>query len=161
MKILLVEDSRFLRVAMEKALTRAGHEVRGIADGRETVLAARSNRPAIILLDMMLPGLDGICVLKDLKEDATTAHIPVIVLSGLSQKNEARLIKAGAAAYIEKSSLDLTHNAAALIRAIENVITTARKILGGDEDPAGLSSNVEATKPKIQTVGLSVTGIAG
>jgi DNA-binding response OmpR family regulator len=153
MKILLVEDSRFLRVAMEKALTRAGHEVTGIADGRETVSTARSSRPAIILLDMMLPGLDGICVLKDLKEDATTAHIPVIVLSGLSQKNETRLIKAGAAAYIEKSSLDLTHNADALIQAIDNVLSTARKVLGGDENQVGLSSDVETTKAKVQTVG--------
>jgi DNA-binding response OmpR family regulator len=155
MKILLVEDSRFLRVAMEKALTRAGHEVTGIADGRETVSAARSTHPTIVLLDMMLPGLDGICVLKDLKEDATTSHIPVIVLSGLSQKNEAKLIKAGAAAYIEKSSLDLTHNADALIQTIENVLSTARELLGGDENQVRLSSSAAAAKAKVQTVALS------
>jgi CheY-like chemotaxis protein len=121
MKILLVEDSRFLRIAIEKALAKAGHEVTGIADGREALLAARSSLPAIILLDMMLPGLDGTGVLKELKQDASTSHIPVIVLTGLSQKNEAKLKEAGAAAYIEKSSLNLAQNAEALLQVIVSV----------------------------------------
>jgi DNA-binding response OmpR family regulator len=154
MKILLVEDSRFLRTAMEKALTKAGHEVAGIADGRETVLAARRILPAVILLDMMLPGLDGTIVLKDLKEDAATSHIPVIVLSGLSQKNEARLIKAGAAAYIEKSSLDLTHNADALVQMIESILSAAHGVLGTDEIRPGSSSEVAAARTEIQAAGL-------
>jgi len=73
-------------------------------------------------LDMMLPGLDGIGVLKALKQDASTAQIPVIVLTALSQKNEAKLQNAGASGYIEKSSLDLVRNAEALIQTIENVL---------------------------------------
>lgn len=52
----------------------------GAADGREGLHAARTISPALILLDMMLPGLDGTGVLKALKEDASTAQIPVIVL---------------------------------------------------------------------------------
>jgi two-component system cell cycle response regulator DivK len=154
MKILVVEDSRFLRTAMEKALTKAGHDVTGIADGRETVLAARQSLPAIILLDMMLPGLDGTIVLKDLKEDATTSHIPVIVLSGLSQKNEARLIKAGAAAYIEKSSLDLTHNADALIQMIESILSAAHQVLGTVGNRPASTPDAVATQVKIQAAGL-------
>jgi CheY-like chemotaxis protein len=122
MKILLIEDSRFLRAAIERLLVKAGHEVIGIADGREALPAARSSRPALVLLDMMLPGLDGTCVLKELKQDSLTSHIPIIVMTGLSQKNEAKLRKAGAAGFIEKSSLDLEKNPDGLVQAIASVL---------------------------------------
>ena len=119
MKILVIEDSRFLRTAIERTLTKAGYSVTGVADGEEGLLAARTTLPALILLDMMLPGLDGTCVLKSLKKDASTKTIPVIVLTGLSQRNETKLKKAGAAAFIEKSALDLGKNADILIHAVE------------------------------------------
>jgi CheY-like chemotaxis protein len=122
MKILVIEDSRFLRVAIEKVLRKAGYDVFGVADGREGLSAARADPPALILLDMMLPGIDGTAVLKALKLDPLTAQIPVIVLTGLSQKNEAKLKSAGAFAYIEKSSLDLGQNSDALVNSVENVI---------------------------------------
>lgn len=130
MKILLIEDSRFLRIAIERVLTRAGHSVTGVADGREGLQAARTSPPALILLDMMLPGLDGTGVLKALKQDASTAQIPVIVLTGLSQKNEAKLKNAGAAAYIEKSPLNLEENADALIQSVENVLRRSVAVSG-------------------------------
>jgi CheY-like chemotaxis protein len=122
MKVLLIEDSHFLRIAIERVLAKAGHSVIGVADGLEGLHAARTSPPTVILLDMMLPGLDGIGVLKALKRDASTAPIPVIVLTALSQKNETKLQCAGASGYIEKSSLDLVRNAEALIQTIENVL---------------------------------------
>jgi two-component system, OmpR family, response regulator len=122
MKILLIEDSLFLRIVIEKSLTKAGHSVTSVADGREGLHAAHSGSPALILLDMMLPGLDGTGVLKALKQDAATAQIPVVVLTGLSQRNEAKLKDAGATAYIEKSSLQLEENADGLIQSVENVL---------------------------------------
>jgi diguanylate cyclase len=122
MRILLIEDSRFLRIEIERVLVKAGHSVTGVADGLEGLHAARTSSPALILLDMMLPGLDGTGVLKALKQDASTAQIPVIVLTGLSQKNEATLKNAGAAAYIEKSSLALGENANALIQSVDSVL---------------------------------------
>ena len=90
MRILLIEDSRFLRTVIERILVKAGHSVTGVADGREGLRAARTSSPALILLDMMLPGPDGTGVLKALKEDASTAQIPVIVLTGLSQKSTSQ-----------------------------------------------------------------------
>jgi CheY-like chemotaxis protein len=125
MKILVIEDSRFLRTAIEKALTRAGHQVTGFADGQEGLHAVRTSLPALIVLDMMLPGLDGTGVLKVLKQDVSTAQIRVIVLTGLSQKNEAKLKNAGAAAYIEKASLDLEQNANTLIQTVERLLGRA------------------------------------
>ena len=122
MKILLIEDSRFLRIAIERILTKAGHSVIGVEDGREGLQAASTNLPALILLDMMLPGMEGTAVLKKLKQDASTAQIPVIVLTGLSQKNAEKLKDAGAAAYIEKSSIDFEQNANVLIEIVEGVL---------------------------------------
>jgi CheY-like chemotaxis protein len=143
MKILLIEDSRFLRMAIEKSLVTAGHEVTGVADGRVGLLVARGSRPALILLDMMLPGLDGTCVLKELKQDAATSQIPVIVLTGLSQKNETKMRKSGAAGYIEKSSLDLGKNANALVQAIASVLDTGEALAAaGEQSPS--TEDVEA-----------------
>jgi CheY-like chemotaxis protein len=122
MKILLIEDSRFIRSAIERVLVKAGHSVTGVADGPAGLQAAHASPPALILLDMMLPGMDGTGVLKALKENAATAHIPVIVLTGLSQKNEARLKTAGAAAYIQKSAIDFSQNAEALLQSVESVL---------------------------------------
>ena len=122
MKILLIEDSRFIRIAIERTLVKAGYSVTGVADGPAGLQAVKTSPPALILLDMMLPGMDGTGVLKALKEDAATAQIPVIVLTGLSQKNEARLKTAGAAAYIQKSEIDFSQNAAALLQSVERVL---------------------------------------
>lgn len=130
MKILLIEDSRFLRVAIERIMSKAGHSVTGVADGCEGLDEARTSPPALILLDMMLPGLDGTGVLKALKQDPSTAQIPVIVLTGLSQRNEAKLKDAGAAAYIEKSSLNLEQNADALIQSVESVLKRSVAVSG-------------------------------
>ena len=125
MNVLVIEDSRFLRTLVTKTLTRAGYAVTAVADGEEGVLAARAEHPSLILLDMMLPGLDGTCVLKALKQDALTAQIPVIVMTGLSQRNEAKLKKAGAAAYFEKALLKLDESADALIPVVQNAIGTS------------------------------------
>ncbi len=122
MKILVIEDSRFLRTAIERLLVKAGYEVTSIADGREALAAARKTLPSLILLDMMLPGLEGTGVMKELKQDGVTSQIPVIVLTGLSQKNESKLKRAGAAGYIEKSSIDFGKNADPLFQAIAGVI---------------------------------------
>ena len=128
MKILLIEDSRFVRLAIEKVLSKGGHEVTGVADGQEGLRVALATPPHLIFLDMMLPGLDGTSVLKKLKQDPLTAPIPVVVLTGLSQINETKLLEAGAAAYLEKSSLHLEDNADALVGVVDRVL---RKSSGG------------------------------
>jgi len=122
MKILVIEDSSFLRHAIEKVLQKGGHDVTGAADGQAGLRAARAELPHLILLDMMLPALDGTEVLKQLREDPATVRIPVIVLSSLSQRNEEKLKEAGATAYLEKSGLNLNRNAEPLIQAIEEAV---------------------------------------
>jgi CheY-like chemotaxis protein len=127
MTILLVEDNRFLRLATERALAKAKYRVMSVGDGEAALQAAHADLPELILLDMMLPKMTGPQVLAALKQDSVTSHIPVIVLSGLSQKNEARLMKAGAAAYVEKSEKMWEHNSAGLIQIIENVMAISKQ----------------------------------
>src|SRR5579859_2348952 len=114
MKILLVEDSKFLRVATGRALTRAGYEMSFAGDGDEALLMAGQKGPDLILLDMMLPKMSGLEVLKALKKEPATAEIPVIVLTGLSQKNAERLRRDGAFAFLAKADLALDRGAAPL-----------------------------------------------
>ena len=103
--ILLVEDSKFLRVATERILTRAGYQVICAGDGDEALALAGSRLPDLIVLDMLLPKLSGPEVLRSLKKNDLTAHIPVVVLSSLSQNNGPKLVQEGADAFIEEGPL--------------------------------------------------------
>ena len=122
MMILLVEDSRFLRLATERALVKGGYDVVTAVDGEVALLMARERMPNLILLDMMLPKLDGLGVLRALKQDLQTANIPVIVLSGLGQQNEAKLKKEGAAAYFTKSDSLFDNDSDALLRIVKSLL---------------------------------------
>lgn len=121
-KVLLVEDSKFLRIANERALTKAGYQVLTAVDGEEALLAAERELPNVIVLDMLLPKISGPEVLKALKKNAATQRIPVLVLTSLSQKNEKKLVREGAAAYFEKSSLGLDKDSVRLVTAVESVL---------------------------------------
>lgn len=126
MKVLLVEDSKFQRTANGRALIRAGYDVVYAADGEEGLDAAHQSLPDIILLDMMLPKMSGLDVLRALKADALLKHIPVIVLSGLGQGNEAKLLKEGAAAFLMKSTESFDNNASALIGSLQGLLTGSK-----------------------------------
>jgi len=128
MKILLIEDSKMLRTANARALVKAGYEVIGVGDGEQGLRSARETMPDLILLDMLLPKVAGLDVLRSLKRELQTREIPVIVLSGLSQANEAKLIKEGAAAFFEKSEKILDKDSADLIAAVKGVLTNADKL---------------------------------
>ncbi|PYX43496.1 MAG: response regulator [Acidobacteria bacterium] len=123
-KILLVDDSKFLRLATERALSRAGYEVCTASDGQAALELARERKPDVILLDMLLPKMTGPDVLKALKNDPATASIAVIVFTGLSQKNAARLQQDGAFAFLEKSALELDKGSGALLAALAGIVQT-------------------------------------
>lgn len=122
-RILLVEDSKFLRLATERALAHAGYEVSSAGDGEDALRLAREKLPDLILLDMLLPKMSGPEVLRELKKDAATAEIPVVVLTGLSQKNAEKLQGEGADGFLEKSALGLDKGAEALLLALRNIVS--------------------------------------
>jgi len=120
--ILLVEDSRFLRHANERKLAKAGYRVTTAADGEEALHLARTTAPDLVLLDMLLPKLGGPEVLRTLRKDPETSMIPIIVLSSLPQSNEEKLKAEGAAAYLEKSRLDLGNDSEALLQVVAETL---------------------------------------
>lgn len=126
-KILLVEDSRFLRVANERALAKAGYDVITAGDGEEALRLARESSPDIILLDMLLPKVSGECVLHELKQDPHTQGTPVVVLSSLSQSNERKLRDNGAAAYFSKSNLGCGNGQQALVDLVDSFWSLRRQ----------------------------------
>ncbi len=131
-KILLVDDSKFLRLATERALARAGYDVFTASDGEEALKTARAQKPDVILLDMLLPKITGPDVLKAPKKDPETADIAVVAFTGMSNKNAERLQQDGAAAYLEKSDLGLD-------RGCERLLTALKEIVGKLEVAGGSS----------------------
>jgi CheY-like chemotaxis protein len=126
MKILLVEDSKFLRMATQRALITAGYEVISSSDGEQALRLAREHLPALILLDVMLPKMSGLDVMKVLKNDPATAAIPVMMLTGLSQKNAEQLEKDGASGFFEKSDDMLGKGPKSLLVSVERLLKKTR-----------------------------------
>lgn len=121
--LLVIEDSKFLRIANERMLTKEGYRVIGAGDGEEALSMARDNSPDLIILDMMLPKLGGPEVLRALKANSLTSQIPVVVLSGLSQKNEEKLKADGATSFVNKELL--SDSPQMLLEAIKLALITS------------------------------------
>jgi two-component system cell cycle response regulator DivK len=86
--ILVVEDNEPSRDALARRLERRGYRVITARDGEEAVAAARSHRPDLILMDLGLPVIDGWEATRQLKGDAATRHIPIIVLSAHAMSSD-------------------------------------------------------------------------
>ena len=107
-RILLAEDDRFLRKAAEATLRRSGFTVLTAVDGEEALKLAQAETPDLILLDLIMPKMQGFEVLRSLKQSPETAHIPVIVLSNLGQDRDIQqAMESGAVAYLVKANLSL------------------------------------------------------
>jgi CheY-like chemotaxis protein len=118
--ILLVEDDRFLRKAAEATLRRHGFLVRTAADGEEALQRVRDEVPDLVLLDLIMPKLQGFEVLRILKQDPATKQIPVVVLSNLGQDSDVQqALQDGAAAYFIKANLSLQD----LVTQVQRVLT--------------------------------------
>lgn len=95
-KILLVEDDEMNRDMLSRRLTKRGYDVAIATDGEQGVAMARSGAPAIVLMDMSLPVMDGWTATRTLKDDPATAGIPIIALTAHAMSgDEDRARKAG------------------------------------------------------------------
>jgi adenylate cyclase len=99
-RVLVIDDEETVRHLMRRFLTRGGFEVVTAADGDEGLRLARDLRPALITLDVLMPGLDGWSVLKRLKNEPELADIPVVMLTILDEKNKGFAL--GATDYLMK-----------------------------------------------------------
>ena len=102
-KILIVEDDFYIREIYQMEAKLQGYNVVTAADGREAIEKVRTERPDLVLLDLMLPEVDGITVLKTIKSDSQLKHIPCVILTNLEDETKKQEAKdAGASDYILK-----------------------------------------------------------
>ena len=105
-KILLVEDEVLILRMYEKIFSFEGYTVVTAVDGLDGLAKAKSENPALILLDIMMPKMDGLRVLEQLKADPTTKDIPVVVLTNLSSDVVIKdAFSKGAVGYLVKSEV--------------------------------------------------------
>lgn len=107
-KVLIVEDDEFLRSLTAKRLEKEGYEVAVAVDGESANGIATANKPDLILLDLLLPGLDGFEVLKRARADEVTKSTPIIVFSNLGQREDIEKAKGlGANDFLIKANFTL------------------------------------------------------
>ena len=107
MRILLIEDEIFIRDLYEHILSSAGIKVEVASDGQEGIEKAKQPGIALVLLDIMLPKLNGIEVLKRLKADQKTVYIPIVLLTNLGQADIVKLaFESGAQGYFLKVNIN-------------------------------------------------------
>lgn len=107
-KIFIIEDEQSLREILTMRLKEAGFEIEVAVDGAEALEKLKTIKPDLILLDIILPKINGFEVLEKIKEDLTTKDIPVIVLSNLGQDTDIkRALDMGAADYFIKAQHSL------------------------------------------------------
>jgi Response regulators consisting of a CheY-like receiver domain and a winged-helix DNA-binding domain len=87
-RVLVVDDSATIRAVLGKMLGQDGYEVLKAADGESALELARTERPDLVFLDIVLPGLSGFAVLRKLRHDPLTQHIPIVMISGNVQATE-------------------------------------------------------------------------
>jgi len=103
-KILIVEDDKFLRELISQKLVKEKFDIAEAVDGEQAVKKVKDVNPDLILLDLILPGIDGFEVLTKIKEDPVLAEVPVIILSNLGQKDDIEKgLNLGATDYLIKA----------------------------------------------------------
>lgn len=131
LSVLVIDDNVQLQIAFRKILSIASYVIQLASDGEKGLRVALNNAPDVIVLDMLLPKLGGIEVLRTLKQYAGTRHIPGSALSGLPRSNEAKLIREGAVSHLENSE--------ALLQAVDAALLLHRqgKLLREPKHPKG------------------------
>ena len=124
-KILAAEDDKLISNSLCEALKTAGYEPTPAYDGEEAVAKAKEIVPDLVLLDIMMPKLDGISVLWELKANPTTAKIPVIVLTNIGDvETISKIVEAGAVDYLLKSDQSVDD----IIQKVKDVLARSVKL---------------------------------
>lgn len=127
-RILLVEDDRFLRRACEASLRQRGYEVIAASDGEEGLRLARTDPPDLILLDLLMPKMPGIDMLRALRADDRLRFVPVLILSNSSREEDRAQSRAlGARGYFVKANLSLLELAAQVAAVLESEAENVRE----------------------------------
>jgi DNA-binding response OmpR family regulator len=104
--ILIVEDDDFFRELIAKRLSSEGFDIFEAIDGEQGLEKIKELKPDLIILDILLPGIDGFEVLSKIKEDPSVVSVPVVILSNLGQKEEVEKgMRLGATDYLIKAQV--------------------------------------------------------
>ena len=102
-RILIVDDSQLQQVAIKRIVEKLGHETLTAVDGADGVEVAKAELPDLVLMDVVMPNLNGFQATRTLARDATTKHIPVILVTSKDQDTDRMWgMRQGAKAYITK-----------------------------------------------------------
>ena len=107
-RVLCIEDERFITELYERALTKAGYQVESVADGKQALEMAQTNQYDIILLDLMIPTITGIDILRILRDPARVPPLKskIIITTNLEQREDVRAdIEKQADGYLVKAEL--------------------------------------------------------
>ena len=121
-QVLVVEDSRDISDLIRLYLERAGHQVQTLASGSDVLRHVRTNRPDLIVLDLMLPGMDGLLVCQALRQYPATSAVPIVMLTARGEEaDRVKGLELGADDYVTKpfSPKELVARVAALLRRVE------------------------------------------
>lgn len=121
--VLVVDDEPMARTLLRLMLVRAGFEVLEAADGQEALTKVKEKLPDIMILDVMMPGIDGFAVCEALRQEEATLTLPVIMLSAKTDSVSVRRgLRAGATKYLTKpvSQEELTRNVLETLETLEN-----------------------------------------
>jgi DNA-binding response OmpR family regulator len=119
-KVLIVEDEEILLTALSEELRQEGFEVIGAKDGMEGVEKTASEKPDLVLLDLVMPKLDGLGALKQMKANPETKNIPVMILTNLSDYDKiSEGLSMGAMDYLVKANYRLEELVAKIKTVLE------------------------------------------
>jgi two-component system phosphate regulon response regulator PhoB len=130
-KILVVEDEEDILELLRYNLEKEGYSLRLVTSGEDAITAALNDKPDLVLLDLMLPGLDGLEVCKELKANRHTSHIPVIMVTAKGEESDIVAgLELGADDYIAKP-----FSPKVLVARIRTVLRRKSRGEAGDKQP--------------------------
>jgi len=149
-RVLVVDDQQVIRRSLDRLLSAEGHEVVAVPDGSLALDAIGRFDPDVVLLDLMMPGMDGIEVCRRVREDPTLRFTPILMLTGAwDSRSRVEALDAGADDFLSKpperselmarirSLMRLRRRTAQLVRAESVVLSLARSIEGKDRTTQG------------------------
>jgi len=132
--ILVVEDEEDILELLRYNLTKEGYQVTGVTSGEEALRSARSLLPDLILLDLMLPGVDGLEICRFLKQDPKTQHLPVVMVTAKGEEVDIVTgLELGANDYITKP-----FSPRVLVARVRSLLRRRSRTLPGERDPITL-----------------------
>jgi signal transduction histidine kinase/CheY-like chemotaxis protein len=133
-RVLAIDDDPLALELIQAALGQEGYDVLKATSGQEGVLVAKREQPGLVILDLLMPGMNGFAVLELLRQDPTTAAIPIVVLTSASMNAEERERLTGQISHLARKG---TFNRSDFVRLVRNLCPTSFAGAQSVEDASG------------------------